>query len=255
MYAVAMDGVSESVDSLDTANSAITRIKDCRSETEVAAILRPLIQFFGLESYVFVSLNRDDEGRESHRFLIGCRPEWCQMYNARKWFAIDPFIAHALRSSEPIVGSKIKAESAGQIELLATAREHGFHSGMVVPAHSGVKSRIGVLYLGSPRTPDEVEPRLLQSRSFLRAIALELFEWHQAKLQADMLGNVAFDDADIELLREVHDGYHSKDLGRAKNLSVSQVNNRFRRINAAFKVRSRKAAAAKAVDLGVLRMG
>lgn len=242
------------IDSFEKANSAILKIKECQSQSEVDALMRSLLPFFGLESYVFVSLKREDPTEESCRFFIGCAPEWCQMYNARKWFAIDPSIQYALRNTSPMLGSAIKPESPGQMEMLSTAVEYGFRSGMVIPVHGGVKARIGLLYLGSSRPAPKVEPQLLRSKNLLRAVALELYEWWNATIQAEAIYGLRFNELDLQLLRMEYEGLTTAEAARELGLSQSQINNRFRRINAKLKVGSKKFAVEKAIELGVLRV-
>jgi hypothetical protein len=243
----------ELIDSLEAANRAIYGIKSCQSEAEVQGVLRKLLPYFGLEWYVFVILRRDDPSPESYRFFIGCLPEWCQIYNARKWFAIDPFIQYALRNTSPVLGSAIQPESPGQAELLAVAAKYGFRSGMVIPVHGGIKSRVGVLYLGTSKEPEAIEAKLLEQRNLLRAIAMELFEWWVAKMQAEALGGLRFDDLDLELLRFEHEGFTSEEAAKELGISPSKINNRFRRINMKLNVHSKKLAAEKAIELGLLR--
>jgi DNA-binding CsgD family transcriptional regulator len=174
--------------------------------------------------------------------------------NARKWFAIAPFIQYALRDTSPVLGSAIKPESPGQIELLEAAVEYGFRSGIVVPVHEGIKARVGVLYLGSSGSAAEVEPHLLQNKNLVRAIALELYEWWNATIQAEAIWGLRLDDLDLELLRMEHEGFTAAEAARELGLSRSRVNNRFRRINMKLKVSRKKLAAEKAIELGLLRL-
>lgn len=231
---------------------AICRIRSCGGEVELQNLLRTIIPHFGVENYVFVFLERDSANREHYRYFIGCSPEWCQLYNAHKWFACDPFIEYARHNSEPILGSQIRGQSEGQRQLLAAAAEHGFRSGVIVPVHSGLP-RIGVLYLGSSRPPEEVEPGLREQRIALRGLAFELFEWWIAKRQAEVLSRVQIDRMDLELLRYEAKGFTSKATAQLLGLSPAQINRRFLNINRRLGVHNRREAAQKASELGLLR--
>lgn len=237
---------SESID------SQINRIKSCKDETEVNTLLRALLSHFDIESYVYISMRRGEASGESFRYLIGCAPGWCQKYNAKKWFAIDPFIQYALRNSAPIVGSEIKPQTPGQIELLAAAAEHGFRSGMIIPAHSGNSARIGALYLGSTGRPEEVEPTLIKSRNQLRAIAMELFEWWEEKIRGEMLARYRIDDIDLQLLAFEQKGFTTSEGASLLGVTESLINGRFRRINDKLDVHHRKRAVERALELGIL---
>lgn len=241
------------IDSIIEANAAVSRIKECESELQIEALLRPLIRFFGAESFVFVTMRHDDLKRETYRYLIGCLPAWCQLYNQRRWYAIDPFVMYALSNSAPILGSAIVAESAGQAEMLAAAAQNGFRSGMVIPAHGGSRLRVGVLYVGSPRSPEEAEPQLLANRTLLRAVSLELLEWWQARLKAEELSDINLDDDDVNLLALQREGYTAEETAQELGLTTSQVHNRYRRINSKLSVASKKQAVERALDLGLLK--
>lgn len=238
---------------LDEIDEATYRIQACGDEFEVTGLVHELLHHFGAESFVFISLSRDCQSRESFRFLVGCAPKWCQIYNAKKWFAIDPFIRYALHNSSPILGSTIKSESPGQTELLDTAAENGFRSGMVIPTHAGNQSRIGLLYVGCSTPPEQAEPILTRNRNRLRAIAMELFEWTETKLNADSIAHYEFDSIDIELLKLECKGFTAEDAANTLHYSVAVVNHRFLRINEKLEVRHKKDAVKRALELGILR--
>jgi len=238
---------------LENLDREISRIKACKCETELDTLLRAMLGRFAVESYLFVSLRRTEASRESFRCLIGCSPTWCQLYMAKKWFAIDPFIDHALHNSRPIALSDIKAETAGQAELLRTANEHGFRSGMIFPAHAASKSTIGVLYLGSTQCPVEIEPLLHHSRNLFRAMALELFEWWEEKAHAETLVRYQLDKIDVQLLQLEQEGYTADESAKVCGFTTSAVNGRFRRINDKLDVHHKKRALERAVELGILR--
>ena len=231
---------------------AILRIKDCRSQSEVAALLQDITGRFGVTSYVFVSIRSDDSGSANYRYLIGCASKWCQIYTAKKWLYIDPFIQYARNNSMPIAGSAIQPNTAGQAELLATAAEHGFRSGAVIPAHSGNSKRIGVLYLGSELPPDQIEPKLMQNRSLLRAVAMEIFEWWDAQIRAEVIASLNVNDVDVALLKLVHEGFTSEEIAKLLDIAKPVIQTKIRHLNEKFEVRSKKQAAEKAIELGIL---
>ena len=231
---------------------AILQIKDCRGESEVATLLRDIVRGFGVTSYVFVSIRSDNSGPANHRYLIGCTPKWCQMYNAKKWLYIDPFIEYARNNSMPIAGSAIRPNTAGQTELLAAAAENGFRSGAVIPAHSGNSKRIGVLYLGSQLPPEQIEPTLMQNRSSLRAVAMELFEWSEAQIRAEVIASLNVNDVDVALLKLVHEGFTVEEIAKLLGIAKPIIQTKIRHLNEKFEVRSKKHAAEKAIELGIL---
>lgn len=241
------------VGSLEEANSLIYQIKDCKSQVEVVVIVHRLVAFFGAEWFVFVSLRRDDSNFENYRYLIGCMPEWCQIYHDRNWYSNDPFVQHARESSQPIVGSAMKPQSSGQREILETAARYGFRSGMVIPAHAGYKARMGVLYIGSSQEAKEVEPKLLSHQNLLRALSLELYEWWQARIQSEAITAVGLDETDVELLRLQHDGLVARQIAEKLDKQLWDINARFQTINEKLQVKTKVRAVQKAMELGILQ--
>ncbi len=80
----------EAIGSFEDANDRISWLSGYETEAEVGAAARQIVEYFGLQSFVFGALFRDG-GREHYRYLVGCEPEWCFLYNQNKWYAIDPF--------------------------------------------------------------------------------------------------------------------------------------------------------------------
>lgn len=50
---------------------------------------RQIVEYFDLPSFVFGAFFRTG-GREDYRYLVGCVPEWCYIYNGNKWYASTP---------------------------------------------------------------------------------------------------------------------------------------------------------------------
>jgi DNA-binding CsgD family transcriptional regulator len=241
------------IDSLDTAFRATASIKNCRGKGDVVTLVTALLRYCELEHFFLISLLRDHDGHECVSYLIGCSPEWAQRYEARKWHAIDPFVAHAATSGQPILLSEIHPASPGQADLLAAAKRYGFRSGMVLPTHWGAHARVGLLYVGCDKPPAAIEAQLIQNRTLLREVAMELYEWWDARLQSEAMLALSLDEIDLQLLRLEHQGCTSQQIRNILGFTLSRINCRFRRINDKLSVRGRRRAAEKAVLLGVLR--
>src|SRR5437879_1199919 len=134
------------------------------------------------EAFVCGALFRNGE-REHYRYLVGCKPEWCFLYNQNKWYAIDPFIDYVMHHTSPVLALDVPLTSPGQQRMMAAAAEHGFRSGVVVPAHSDSSARVGVLYLGTDQDPTLARRSLVRHRSLMPAVAMELLEWWDARLR------------------------------------------------------------------------
>jgi DNA-binding CsgD family transcriptional regulator len=244
----------DDIRSLEDANERISWIVGYESETEVEAAARQIVEYFGLPSFVFGAFFRSGP-REHYRYLVGCVPQWCYLYNQNKWYAIDPFIDYALENTSPILASEIKLSSAGQERMMADAADYGFRSGLVVPAHSRATVRIGILYLGTSEGPELARRSLLKYRSLMRAFALELLEWWDAKLREFELEGLELDELDLALLEKAREQATAEEAARELGVTLSRVKSRYERLARKLEVPSKREAVEKAVSLGLIRGG
>ncbi len=234
------------------AGDRIAWISGYETEAEVEAAARQIVEHFGLESFVFGAFFRTGE-RENYRYLVGCVPEWCYLYNGNKWYAIDPFVDYAVTNANPILASDISVTSAGQERMMAAAAEHGFRSGVVVPAHSVSTVRIGVLYLGTREGLDRARDSLARHRSLLRAFSLELLEWWDAKLRRASLEDLELDELDLDLLAKAGEQATAEEAARELGVTVSRVKSRYERLTRKLDAPNKRTAAEKAVALGLIK--
>ena len=230
----------------------LDKIKGIEATIQVVGLVREIIRPFGIESFVFVSMRRGDISRESYRYLIGCDPAWCLMYQTRNWNNNDPFMEHAASESTMVLGSVITTGTPSQREMLATAAQYGFRSGMVVPAHGAATARVGVLYLGSPLPPDQIEESLWANRMVMRELAFELREWWQAKLHRKALVSLQIDDVDLNLLQHKRGGFTTKEVCELLGLNKAMVDSRLRRLCEKLNAPTTKQAIDKATHLDIL---
>lgn len=242
----------EAIGSSGDANDRIAWINGYETEAEVEAAARQIVNYFGLQSFVFGALFRDGE-RENYRYLVGCEPAWCFLYDQRKWYAIDPFIDYALKNTSPVLASDIPLNSAGQERLMAEAAEHGFRSGVVVPAHSRSAIRIGILYLGTSQGLEYARESFLRHRNLMRAFALDLLEWWDAKLRNAGLEALDLDELDVDLLTKAQEHATSEEAAHELGVTVSRVNSRYERLARKLEVPNKRGVAGKAVALGLIK--
>jgi len=201
-------------------------------ESDVAHYVRAIVSALGGESYVFVSMNPAESpaSRSSHRFLIGCRPEWCQLYNANKWFMTDPFLDYSMNNTEPVCGSQIEASTQGQKDMLASAHENGFRSGFVVPVHTSDKGRIGVLYLGSEKSEAEGEQIFTANRMYFRSLAMELLDWSTRAAKSEVLLSHSITSKDLQVVSLLKNGFTAEDIAREMDVSVQTIYGNYKKI-------------------------
>jgi DNA-binding CsgD family transcriptional regulator len=231
----------------------VNSIREAKSPAGLPMTLVQLNAMFDLSGSVFTSFTREDETFDSYRYVVACPPEWCNEYNARRWYAIDPCLIYAQNNAAPALIADIDIRTQGQRSLMDAARNFGFVSGAVFPAHSPHgRSRMGVLYMASRREGFFDRQGLNRSKYLLRSFAAELLDWWTAKIRADLLGQVQLSALELKLLRMESDGYSTKEIASQLELTASAIDARFRRIAIRFGEHSRAAAARKALDHGLL---
>lgn len=233
----------------------IEALRQFRDEGSFSDHLIEIIRSLGLDFYVLVSFNVDKNGEidfDSHRHLIDTTLTWCQTYTERNWIYADPFLHYAMASVEPVLFSKIRAESIGQRQMLKDAAESGIRSGIVFPSklyHGGVHV---VLYLIGSDEPRDVEPFLLTQRSLLRMLCSEVVEWWLARQKETVLASLDIDDQQLSILDLERRKLTSEEIASQLGMTVSQVNNAFRRINSALGVKNKADAVRKVMNYGLL---
>ena len=242
----------DAIGSFEDANDRISWISGYETEAEVESAAKQIVEYFGLQSFVFSALFRSGE-RENYRYLVGCELDWCFLYNQNKWYAIDPFIDYALNNTSPVLASDIPLNTPGQEHLMAEAAAHGFRSGIVVPAHSRSAIRIGILYLGTSEGPERAHESFHKHRNLMRAFALEMLEWWDEKLHVSGLEDLDLDDLDVDLLTKAQEHATAEEAARELGITLSRVRARYERMTAKLGVQNKRNAVEKAIALGLIK--
>lgn len=237
--------------SVQFADACIACIAQCVTETDVQHLVATILRHFEFESYVFVVLVRNGM-REHYRYLLGCDPGLCYRYFQNKWYAIDPFIDYALRNTSPVLTADVPNKSAGQKRMRQDAEANGFRNGIAVPAHGSSSSLVGVLYFGTDAGPDHARRSLVKHRNLMRALALELLEWWNARLCTNGMMEFNLDRIDIELLCNARDRTNSKDAAAKLGLTPACVIKRYERLRRKLGVTGKRHAVFKAIEFGLI---
>ncbi|AZU59032.1 autoinducer binding domain-containing protein [Ralstonia pseudosolanacearum] len=218
---------------LDQVLTKINSLGACTHDIELHARLRSIFSDLQIPSFIFSTFNLDANGTaSSYRFLVGCSAEWIQIYQHRHWYSNDPYLQYARFNASPAPGSVIPITSAGQREMRATARQYGFRSNLVVPAHSRATSLLGVLHIANNvEMEDGGEARLLEWQSLLRAISLTLLDMRTAAQHQLMVARFGLDARDLTALQFVLAGEPAQEVARSLGLSVASVYSMYSRIN------------------------
>lgn len=243
---------ADRITSSDTASECISWISGYETESDVKDAAQQIVHYFGLDAFVFGALSKTGE-REHHRYLVGCAAEWCYAYTQNRWYAIDPYIDYALRNTAPLIASDVQIESPGQQRLLDAAAEFGYRAGIVVPAHSSASSWVGILYLPSSQDDAYVRAAYARHRSLMRAFALELLEWWDARLRETSTSDLQLDQLDLDLLSKAYEDATLEEAAAEIGVPLFRVQGRLKKLYIKLGVNTKRGAAEKAVALGLIK--
>lgn len=231
----------------------IGRMPSATTDSHALELLHVAKDVFGVDHLVFASFVRDDDSRESFRFLVASDPTWCLDYQQHGWYANDPWLLYAATHSEPATDSQIFSLTRSQQKSLSLARLHGVASAYIVPAPPRNElTRMGALMVGS-RAPHYFDCQGLASlRVFARSLAMELHDWWVAKIRAEIIAAHQITEDDLELLRLEQRGWRTKTIASAQGATVAAIDSRFQRLNAKLGMPSRKLAARLAAEYGLI---
>ena len=231
----------------------IQRIGQTTNQSDVLELFHTARAALGAHQAAFVSFVRDDESRESVRFLLAASPFWCLDYEQIAWFGEDAWLMHAITDANPILDSRIIYRTSGQRDVRELARKHGVESAYIVPAPtSGGVSRIGALILMSEKPGFYECDATQQLKPIARALSMELHEWWSRKVREEIIEDHKIDETDLELLRLERRGFGTKKIADQLQTSDASVNSRFQRLNAKFNQPNRKASARFAAEYGLI---
>lgn len=247
-----MNSLSTHHDAMD----AISKLAECVTEAEAGNLTSDIVKLLGAQWFVYTTLLPPElkSSNESYRFFIGCPPELCQIYSKRMWIMVDPFFDYAKTSNVPIVGSKIRAQTPGQREIMRVSAEHGFRSGLIVPTHTSMAAnkRMGVLYIGS-ELPEEIgEPMLLKKRIQFAALGNELLLWWNNRLRQQAMRKYSLTDEDIVLLQLSKKCLVASEIAAVFDISVTATYRKLNLIKEKFNVEKIDHAVIEADSLGLL---
>jgi len=234
----------------------ISDLSDCTTEVEAAVLVKDVVEQLGGDWFVYTTLLPTVFGDEndSFRYFIGCSPELCKLYSKRMWAMNDPFFEYAKSNSAPILGSKIKLQTPGQVEMMRASSELGFRSGLVIPTHTSMGSgkRMGLLYVGSEQPEDIAEPMFLRKRVQYGALGTELLLWWNARLRQQAMRKYSLTDSDVEMLQLSRRGKVACEIAALYDIKVAAVYKRLNTIKEKFDVDKMDQAVKHAEAEGIL---
>jgi DNA-binding CsgD family transcriptional regulator len=247
------------MDTSIVANAVLQKIEgiaECRTEYEVTAVAKDVVEMLGASWFVYLSQLPPERFNDvdNFKYLIGCDPEFCRLYDQRKWMMNDPFIDYARSNLLPILRTQIKPLTKGQEELLDACTKYGFRSGLVIPTHTSMEAskRIGLLYIGSSLPIEIGEPLLLRSRLLFSALASELLMWHCRFLKSEAMRQLSLVEEEVKILQLSKNGKAASEISAIMNIPRSKVYQRISVIKDKFSVERIEHAVMQAASRGLL---
>ncbi|WP_158907423.1 autoinducer binding domain-containing protein [Burkholderia sp. L27(2015)] len=241
-------------DQLNETIRTINRLDECVHDAQVSKLMKDLLPGFGADAYIFSTFSPNSEGHASaYRFLIGCRPEWMQVYQHRHWYSNDPYFYYARYNQAPVSARRVALFSGGQREMLETARRYGLRSSVIVPVHARATALIGVLQISNAAEPEHGgETRLMQYKALFRGIAGSLLDSRIASQERFLVKRFELSETELWALRRVLRGESAREVASQLGRSVATVYALYARINAKMRVGRVTAAAKLAFQQGLL---
>jgi DNA-binding NarL/FixJ family response regulator len=193
------------------------------------------------------------EGEPYSFSLFACHPAFAHRQEELGPLHHHPWLRFARTHSSPATDRTLESRESNDLEALALARQYGFTSCLIVPTASGTDlRRVEVLCLGSPQQAafEGEDARLV--RTLARSLAAELHDWVSHHLSERLQRSAQLRPSDIELLKMEWQGLGTKAICNRTGMSSAAVDSRFQRLNYRLDCTSRKEAARKAAERGLL---
>lgn len=237
--------------SIEDVTREILALREIKEPAGLVEAVLEVLRKFGAEVFSFQSCFRDGDN-EVYRYLIGCPPQLCQEYNARRWREIDPVFTYATHHMRPALSRDFLSLSPGQQELMEAARMIGFNSCIGIPVRHAGDSRSGVLHIGSSKS--DADDELYLAQGVFMHLATELLDWVVRRVRDQELGEIKLDALDQYILRYHYQGFTADQIADLCDAPLARVRNRMRRLNEKFHTNSQKDAVNRAIEMGLLKL-
>lgn len=232
---------------------AIQQIHRATTPPQVLDTLAEITQSMGLSASLY-SVEIPEPDDEPFSFsLFACHPALAHQQQRLGALHDHPWFRFARTHSSPGTDHTVPATQEADLHALALARRYGFTSCLIVPTSGGADlRRTELLCLGSPRPAafEGEDARLV--RTLARSLAAELHDWVTRHLSERLKEDAQLRASDIELLRLEWQGLGTKAICSRTGMTPAAVDSRFQRLNARLACASRKDAARKAAEHGLL---
>lgn len=232
---------------------AMSPLWEATDEASWFNALSALASRYGFDYTLFAVLPRRGMRLSEAFHRTNYAPDWRRTYDERAFFRIDPTVSHCLTKTTPLVWSPSAFMDPEQLEMSEEARGYGLHAGIALPIH-GPKLEVGMLsFVCGERTSHGLVEHIehhLPILTLLRDVAFETGQRFLDGYAQAMLPKLT--PREHESLKWMAQGKSTWEIAKIFGCSESTVNFHMGNIRAKFGVTSRKAAAVKAIRMGLI---
>lgn len=201
----------------------------------------------------YFMVRTQEAGRDVHHVLLACDPLWGFEYVASDSSSKDPWLRYAAGHSAPVRAADITCLSDQERAVVASAAKYGFGDAVLVPAPSPQgRSRFALLVIGSRDSEMRSRFDVPGYRAAARDVAMALHERWADKLRREFIRSSDLSRLDLRVLELELTGCGTKEIARELRSTNASVNSRFQRLNQKLRVTSRRAAALRAMEFGLI---
>lgn len=235
---------------------ALAAINQIQSGTDAAQVLERLVaavRSIGATAGLYTALIPEPGDEPSSVTLLACDPRFAHEQLSLGPWQDHPWTRFARTSAAAGTERDVRLITQDEMKAVDLARRYGFVSCLIVPTPAGAQlGRFGMLCLGSAQEDFFQRDSARFSRLLAHALAAELHEWVTTHVGLHLQETARLGAGDIELLTMQWHGLSSKAISQRTGMSVAAVDSRFQRLIKRLDCASRKAAARRAAEYGLL---
>lgn len=224
-------------------------VLQAKNENDLFAVLSRTAIELGFE-YCAFGMRMPLPVAKPRLFIINNYPQaWQQRYAQMNYIAIDPTVAHGMRSVTPLPWSRVFGQER---DFWDDARAHGLHAGWAQSCFDG-RGVGGMLTLA--RSSEDLGAEELQAHSIKMSWLAQAAHEGMARLLVPRMmpeAEIGLSKREIEVLRWTADGKTAGEVGRIMHIAEATVNFHVNKALAKLGATNKAAAAIKVAFLGLL---
>lgn len=247
-------GMSKVNEPLDSSKLLVDvlRLNDCKTFEQVHARLHHLCRQLGFDSFLYGGRFSSGGGRQSERILSNYDESWRRQYDKSGYVRLDPTVAHAETSLQPLVWSDEMYVTAPQRDFRDAAQSCGLVSGVTFPIQSK-DGEVALLSLALSASGPEARAHVREMLGWGSLVATLSHDVIRKLVKQEQVANrPKLTKREAEVLQWIAAGKSSWEISRLINISEHGVIYHVRNLLRKFDVTSRHQAVVKAIVLGLV---